>query len=147
VRVELVDEQQEAVVVAGVVVEPLGAAASCGPGKSSSPRTGARLVVCKGCRGSTPALPSSSDRAPSSTGRSRAPLVGPAAEVGVVVLAAGLEQVRVVADELGRDAGRRNDRVMASSQISTRPGRHRKSSAPHRMSWRAGMHGNTVWCS
>ncbi len=43
----------------------------------------------------------------------------------------------------------RRDRVMASSQISTEPhGRQRKSSAPHRMSWRAGMHGNDpVWCS
>ena len=32
---------------------------------------------------------------------------------------------------------------MGSSQISIEPqGRHRKSSDPHRMSWRAGMHGS-----
>ena len=38
---------------------------------------------------------------------------------------------------------RRSCWVIGSSQISIDPhGRHRKSSAPHKMSWRAGMHGS-----
>ena len=38
---------------------------------------------------------------------------------------------------------RRSCRVMGSSQTSMEPhGRHRKSSEPHRMSWRAGMQGS-----
>jgi hypothetical protein len=69
--------------------------------------------------------------------------VVPAGEVDVVVLAAGLEQVRVVGHEHRGDVGRRRAAVIDSSHSSIDPhGFHRKSRAPTRMSWRAGMHGS-----
>ena len=59
--------------------------------------------------------------------------VVPRTEVAVVVLAAGLEQVRVVGDEHRRHARRAAAcAVIGSSHSSIEPhGRHRKSSAPH----------------
>ncbi len=106
VRVELVDEEEEAVVVAGVVVQPRGR--RCHRLRAGEvlllAEVPARVVVGHEC-------PSEHRRAYPAIVRTGLPgialvaaLVVPGVEVGVVVLAARLEEVRVVGHKLRRDA-------------------------------------------
>ena len=107
VRVEFVDEQEEPVVPARVLLDPAGSGGH-GPrtGEVRLPPEPAPAVMVGHV------IPSEDRRArpagirPGLPGIPLVPaLVGPGGEVGVVVLAAGLEQVGVIRDELRDHAG------------------------------------------
>ena len=122
VGVELVDEEQPAVVVRRGPAQPVGR-------RGHHPRAGEVLLGPEArcgsgrrpgrCRRPSPALAARRTRTPPTRRRADparvgmgppgvalvAPLVVPGEEVGVVVLAAGLEQVRVVRDEHRRHPG------------------------------------------
>ena len=97
VRIELVDEQQEAVVRAGVVVEPPGRRGHRARSRESRPRRGTSRASCRrACdRAGSCGAPIQLGSARVFQGSLSWPAqVVPAREVAVVVLAAGLEQVR-----------------------------------------------------
>ena len=147
VRIELVDEEQEALVRRRLVVEPARRGRHRARARESRPRRGtsraSRRTAC--ARGRSVGAPDPARIGPRLPRVALvAALVVPGGEVDVIVLAADLEEVRMVGDQLAsrRPAARRRA-VIGSSQISIEPhGRQRKSSAPHRMSWRAGMQGS-----
>ncbi len=100
-RVELIDEEQEAVVVPGVLIEPAGGrrhrpwAREVGLFAEVPPRVVIRHVAPSEHRRADPARVGS--RPPGIALMS--PNVFPPGEVAVIVLASGLEQVRMVGDE------------------------------------------------
>ena len=110
VRIELVDEQQEALVVARARAQPLlGRAASCAD-RGSPPRRGTMCASRRRGGARTPGAAGSAGVPVHDRIGARAPRVTfvtshvlPRAEVGVVVLAADLEQVRMVGHEHRRD--------------------------------------------
>ena len=107
VRVELVDEEQEALVLRRVLIAASARPQQSvrGPGKSASPRNQPRessYGVCPRPNEGAPSHERVGARLPRVALVSA--LIIPGREVAVVVLAAGLEQVRVIGDELRGDA-------------------------------------------
>ena len=113
VRIELVDEEQEALVAARVVLEPVG-----GRRHGLRPRE-VRLLAEPGARDVVGARAGRRSRLRDLRSSERARVghhapgvvlaaahVLPGVEVGVIVLASRLEQMRMVGDEHGGDAGR-----------------------------------------
>ena len=130
VRIELVDEQQEAVVVRRGHIQPFG-------GRPHRPRArevgfisepGARVVVRAMNRSRPRGQGRGADSGGVGMGSPRVVLAStqvlPGGEVGVVVLAAGFEQMRVIGHEHRRDPGsakRRGDRLLPHLNRAPRP--------------------------
>ena len=127
VRIELVDEQEEPFVGRALPARSSGMlrASTRGPGKSSSPRNQPRELSYGECP-----RPNERRADPRRVGP-RPPrvalvpaLVVPRGEVDVIVLAAGLEEMRMVGDELGDDprpAQQHRDRLLPELDRSPRP--------------------------